>query len=115
MPMGSTTMLQLLISSFHRPARNFIIKFRVHVKHKSDTACTHTLVTLDTRRGYYIYYICLFNAFEDKLDKKRKPLLLPVPVEDMIKEVDVDGDGRIDFYGKLNPLHTFLISREIYI
>lgn len=21
-------------------------------------------------------------------------------VEDMIKEVDVDGDGRIDFYGK---------------
>ena len=25
--------------------------------------------------------------------------LLP-SVEDMIKEVDVDGDGRIDFYGK---------------
>ena len=23
-------------------------------------------------------------------------------VEDMIKEVDVDGDGRIDFYGKYN-------------
>lgn len=27
-----------------------------------------------------------------------------VPVEDMIKEVDVDGDGRIDFYGKPLPL-----------
>lgn len=23
-------------------------------------------------------------------------------VEDMIKEVDVDGDGRIDFYGKFS-------------
>ena len=28
--------------------------------------------------------------------------LLP-SVEDMIKEVDVDGDGRIDFYGKNQP------------
>jgi len=27
--------------------------------------------------------------------------LLP-SVEDMIKEVDVDGDGRIDFYGKFS-------------
>lgn len=25
-------------------------------------------------------------------------------VEDMIKEVDVDGDGRIDFYGKYNSI-----------
>jgi hypothetical protein len=25
-------------------------------------------------------------------------------VEDMIKEVDVDGDGRIDFYGKEQKL-----------
>lgn len=25
-----------------------------------------------------------------------------IAVEDMIKEVDVDGDGRIDFYGKLS-------------
>lgn len=35
-------------------------------------------------------------------------------VEDMIKEVDVDGDGRIDFYGKdavlLNLLNLFVIS-----
>lgn len=27
--------------------------------------------------------------------------LFYISVEDMIKEVDVDGDGRIDFYGKL--------------
>jgi len=27
-------------------------------------------------------------------------LALFILVEDMIKEVDVDGDGRIDFYGK---------------
>lgn len=25
-------------------------------------------------------------------------------VEDMIKEVDVDGDGRIDFYGKIRNI-----------
>jgi hypothetical protein len=36
-----------------------------------------------------------------------------VSVQDMIKEVDVDGDGRIDFYGKgtthrnILPLYTF--------
>lgn len=28
-------------------------------------------------------------------------IVLSFSVEDMIKEVDVDGDGRIDFYGKI--------------
>lgn len=32
-------------------------------------------------------------------------LALFILVEDMIKEVDVDGDGRIDFYGK----YTYLL------
>jgi hypothetical protein len=31
-------------------------------------------------------------------------LCLFFSVEDMIKEVDVDGDGRIDFYGKKRQL-----------
>lgn len=34
-------------------------------------------------------------------------------VEDMIKEVDVDGDGRIDFYGKISStLYTTTRFRE---
>jgi len=34
-------------------------------------------------------------------------------VEDMIKEVDVDGDGRIDFYGKISCIATaWFFSRK---
>jgi hypothetical protein len=34
-------------------------------------------------------------------------------VEDMIKEVDVDGDGRIDFYGKFScSSHKFSIVHK---
>lgn len=33
-------------------------------------------------------------------------LALFILVEDMIKEVDVDGDGRIDFYGKYLPIEN---------
>lgn len=33
-----------------------------------------------------------------------------VSVEDMIKEVDVDGDGRIDFYGKFLFSSSFNLS-----
>lgn len=40
---------------------------------------------------YFIYYAISRTIFS---------LALFILVEDMIKEVDVDGDGRIDFYGK---------------
>lgn len=33
-----------------------------------------------------------------------------ISVEDMIKEVDVDGDGRIDFYGKIFSLSYTLFT-----
>lgn len=51
------------------------------------------------------------NHLVDKFEKKKnslccKPLFLfLLSVEDMIKEVDVDGDGRIDFYGKISSLY----------
>lgn len=35
-------------------------------------------------------------------------------VEDMIKEVDVDGDGRIDFYGKCLFLSAMLLKPKGY-
>lgn len=40
--------------------------------------------------------------------------LFLILVEDMIKEVDVDGDGRIDFYGQfsLNPFKK-LVNKNV--
>lgn len=84
-------------------------------------------------------YDQFFNAWENNLQKMKvsrtiiydySQLIIPIVpsslsnvyfifsnilVEDMIDEVDIDGDGRIDFEGKLVIMHFHFLRHAIKI
>lgn len=65
---------------------------------------------------------CLGEDLSEEESKKRRNVVRTdrtlmhfrsFPVEDMIKEVDVDGDGRIDFYGNTPTEKVFVDNASL--
>lgn len=64
---------------------------------------SHAIIAIPRGKNYTCIAISLTTSASEMHLLMSWYFSLYVAVEDMIKEVDVDGDGRIDFYGKRKP------------